>query len=64
LAWSSIPYKRPGCFGLPLEAKKTLRLEKNMQTKGNLMEKIDLADMFVQMKVIECRVKGITSQSV
>jgi hypothetical protein len=35
-----------------------------MQTKGNLMEKLDLADMFVQMKVIECQIKGITSQSV
>jgi hypothetical protein len=52
LAWSSIPYKRPGCFGLPLEVKKALRLEKNAN-KGNLKEKLDLADMFMQMKVIE-----------
>jgi hypothetical protein len=35
-----------------------------MQTKDNLMEKLDLADMFVQMKVIECQIKGIISQSV
>jgi hypothetical protein len=38
--------------------------KKSMQTKGNPMEKLDLTDMFVQMKVIECQIKGITSQSV
>jgi hypothetical protein len=63
LAWSSTPYKRSGCFGLPSEDKKALRLEKSMQTK-DLVEKLDLADMFVQMKVIECQIKGIISQSV
>jgi len=47
-----------------LEVKKALRLEKSMQTKENLMEKLDLADMFVQMKVIECKIKEIISQSV
>jgi len=51
-------------FWLPLEVKKALRLEKSMQTKENLMEKLDLADMFVQMKVIECKIKEIISQSV
>jgi hypothetical protein len=53
-----------GCFGLPLEVKMALRLEGSMQTKDNLMEKLDLADMFVQMKAIECQIKGIISQSV
>jgi hypothetical protein len=53
-----------GCFGLPLEVKMALRLEGSMQTKDNLMEKLDLADMFVQMKAIECQIKGIISQSI
>ena len=35
-----------------------------MQTKENQMEKLDLVDMFVQMKVIECKIKEIISQSV
>jgi hypothetical protein len=35
-----------------------------MQTKDNLMKKLDLADVFMQMKVIECQIKGIISQSV
>jgi hypothetical protein len=51
-------------FWVTFGGQKALRLEKNMQTKGNLMKKLDLADMFVQMKVIECQIKGITSQSV
>jgi hypothetical protein len=47
------------------EVKKALRLEKkSMQIKENPMEKLDLADMFVQMKVIECKIKEIISQSV
>ena len=39
-----------------------MRLEKSMQTKENLTKKLDLADMFVQMKVIECKIKEIISQ--
>ena len=39
-----------------------MRLEKSMQTKENLMEKLDLVDMFVQIKVIECKIKEIISQ--
>jgi len=35
-----------------------------MQTKENPMEKLDLADMFVQMKVIDCKIKKIIPQSV
>jgi hypothetical protein len=35
-----------------------------MQTKDNLMELLDLVDMFVQMKAIECQIKGIISQSI
>jgi hypothetical protein len=44
-----------------LEVKKALRLENNMQTKENMMEKLDLADIFMQMKVIECKIKEIIS---
>jgi hypothetical protein len=54
----------PGCFGLPMEVKKALRFERSMQTKDNLMELLDLVDMFVQMKAIECQIKGIISQSI
>jgi hypothetical protein len=64
LAWNLIPYKIPRCFGLPLEVKKALRLQRSMQTKDNLMEHLDLVDMFVQMKAIECQIKGIISQSI
>jgi hypothetical protein len=39
--------------------KKVSRLEKGTQTKGNQMERLGHADMFVQMRVIERRIKGI-----
>jgi hypothetical protein len=48
-----------GCFGLPMEVKKGLRLEKATQTKENLMGKLGPADMFVQKRVTERKIKGI-----
>ena len=51
-------------FWVIFGGQKALRLEKSMQTKENLMEKLDLVDMFVQIKVIECKIKEIILQSV
>ena len=51
-------------MGYLWRSKKALRLEKGTQTKENPMKKLDLVDMFVQMKVIECKIKEIISQSV
>jgi hypothetical protein len=50
---------RLGCFGLPMGVKKALRLEKGTQTKESQMEKSVPADMFVQMRVTGCQIKGI-----
>jgi hypothetical protein len=50
---------RLGCFGLAMGVKKVLRLEKGIQTKESLMERLVPADMFVQMKVTGCQIKGI-----
>jgi hypothetical protein len=47
------------CFGLPMEVKKGLRLENATQTKENLMGKLGPADMFVQKRVTERKIKGI-----
>ena len=59
LAWSSILLKRLGCFGLAMEVEKGLRLEKGTQTKESQMERLVHADMFVQMRGIERKIKGI-----
>jgi hypothetical protein len=48
---------RPGCFGLVMEVKRALRLEKGTQTKDSRMERLDPADLFVQMRVIEWKIK-------
>jgi hypothetical protein len=50
---------RLGCFGLAMEVKRALRLEKGTQTKESQMGRLDLADMFVQMRVIECKIKEV-----
>jgi hypothetical protein len=59
LAWSSVQHKRLGCFGLVMEVNKDLRLEKDSQTKESQMGRLDPADMFVQMRGIERKIKGI-----
>ena len=59
LAWSSILLMRLGCFGFAMEVKKGLKLEKGTQTKENLMGRLPPADMFVQMRVVERKIKGI-----
>jgi len=50
---------RPGCFGLVMDVKRALRLEKDTQTKEVQMEWLDHADMFVQMRVIEWKIKEV-----
>jgi len=47
-----------GCFGLAMEAKKDLRLEKGTQAKGR-MEQLGPADMFAQMRVTDQKIKGV-----
>jgi len=47
------------CFGLVMEVKRALRLEKDTQTKEVQMEWLDPADMFVQMRVIEWKIKEV-----
>jgi hypothetical protein len=59
LAWSSVLYKRLGCFGLSMEVKKDLRLEKGSQIKESQMGTLGSADMFVQMRAIERKIKRI-----
>jgi len=49
----------PGCIGLAMEVKMVLRLEKGMQTKGRQMGRFGPADLFVQVRVIGNRIKGI-----
>jgi len=51
-------------FWVTFGGQKGFEVRKSMQTKENLMKKLDLVDMFVQMKVIECKIKEIISQSV
>jgi hypothetical protein len=50
---------RLGCFGLPMEVKKGLRLEKSTQTEENLMGRLGPADMFLQKRVTKRMIKGI-----
>jgi hypothetical protein len=50
---------RLGCTGLAMEVKLVLRLEKGTQTKDRQMAKFGPVDMFVLMRVIENRIKGI-----
>jgi hypothetical protein len=59
LAWNSITQMRPGCFGLVMEGKKALRLEKGTQTNESQMERLHPADLFVQIRVIEWKIKEI-----
>jgi hypothetical protein len=42
-----------------LEVKSVLWLEKGTQTKESMIGRLDFADTFVQMKAIECKIKGI-----
>jgi len=42
-----------------MEVKRALRLEKDTQTKEVQIEWLDLADMFVQMRVIEWKIKEV-----
>jgi len=42
-----------------MEVKRALRLEKDTQTKEVQMEWLDPADMFVQMRVIEWKIKEV-----
>jgi len=42
-----------------MEVKKDLRLEKGSQIKESLMGRLGPADMFVQMRGIERKIKGI-----
>ena len=42
-----------------MEVKRALRLEKDTQTKEVQMEWLDLADMFVQIRVIEGKIKEV-----
>jgi len=42
-----------------MEVKRALRLEKHTQTKEVQMEWLDRADMFVQMRVIEWKIKEV-----
>jgi hypothetical protein len=53
LAWNSVVQSRLGCFGLAMVVKKVLRLEKGTQTKGNQMERLGRADIFVRMRVTD-----------
>jgi len=55
---------RLGCFGLAMVVTKALRLEKDMQTKENHMERLGHVDMFVQTRVIDCKIKKIIPQNV
>jgi hypothetical protein len=59
LAWSSVLLKRLGCFGLAMEVKKDLKLEQSTERKESQMGRLGPADMFVQMRVIDCQIKGI-----
>jgi len=59
LAWSFELGTRLGHFGLATVDKKVLRLEKGIQTKDLLMAWLHQVDLFVQMRVIGCRTKGI-----
>jgi len=43
---------------------KGFEVRKKYANKRKYDKKLDLADMFVQMKVIECKIKEIISQSV
>jgi len=51
LAWNSVVQRKLGCFGLAMEVKKVLRLEKGTQTKENMMERLGHVDLFVRMRV-------------
>jgi hypothetical protein len=50
---------RLGYFGITMEVKKALRLGKGTQTKDNHMTKLHHLDMFVEMRVIEDKTRGI-----
>jgi hypothetical protein len=51
--------KRLGCFGLAMEVKKDSKLEQSTERKESQMGRLGPADMFVQMRVIDCQIKGI-----
>ena len=53
LAWNSVVQRRLRCFELAIVVKKVLRFEKGTQTKGNQMERLGRADLFVRMRVTE-----------
>jgi hypothetical protein len=42
-----------------MEIKKALTLEKGIQTKDSRMKMLDPADLFVQMRVIEWKIKEV-----
>jgi hypothetical protein len=60
-SWHGVQYSRRGfgCFGSAMEVSKDLRLEKDSQTKESQMGWLDPADMFVQMRGIERKIKRI-----
>jgi hypothetical protein len=52
-------WNKLGCFGLTIEVKKDLRLEKGSQIKESRMGRLGPAEMFVQMRGIERKIKQI-----
>ena len=46
-------------FWIRYGGQKGFEVRKSTQTKENLMERLPLADIFVQMRVIERKIKGI-----
>jgi hypothetical protein len=59
LAWNLEIHMRLGYFGLTMVRKKALRSGKGTQIKGQVMAKLLHADLFVQMRVIDCKTKDI-----
>ena len=53
-----------GMFWVTFGGQKGFEVRKKYANKRKCDKKLDLADMFVQMKVIECKIKEIISQSV
>ena len=46
-------------FLVAMEIKRVLRLEKGTQTKESRMGRLDPVDLFVQTRVIDCKIKEV-----
>ena len=59
LAWNLEIQMKLGHFGLATVDSKALMSGKGIQTKDDLMARLHHANLFVQMRVIDCRIKEI-----